>query len=265
MRLQTVFSELRLASIAALSPELQTVSRCGAANACASRFRKISLSRSLRSIAHIDGLPASHMCIGGHTLWLYQAPDSEWNPHDGMRGFITRLDEFLRKSAVGELDPEGAPLHPPTTHRSSRDDIPMVIPRADAPALTDGPWLGFAQLNRVSASRHDLVAWFSLEADQFPINPAPTVLLDSPLTHEYPTTIGDLIRALEAHGVTRRLVLALIRCALISTPSGYPILMIVGAPMRGIKGSANLRQHLTAWFIDPVLGDAVRPLIRDPG
>jgi hypothetical protein len=52
-------------------------------------------------------------------LCLYVAPDTEWDVNDGLFGFMTRLHEWLRRGALGELDPPGEPLHPPVAYTSS--------------------------------------------------------------------------------------------------------------------------------------------------
>ena len=49
----------------------------------------------------------------GNSICLYQAPDVEWQPAQGMFGFMQRLNEWLKAGAAAELDPIGMPLHPP--------------------------------------------------------------------------------------------------------------------------------------------------------
>jgi len=68
---------------------------------------------------------ASHSRWAGtpHVQWarylcLYAATSVEWNPADGIRGFIERLTSWLENAAAGTLDPDGQPLHPPVTYRS---------------------------------------------------------------------------------------------------------------------------------------------------
>ncbi len=51
-----------------------------------------------------------------HQLCLYQAPDVEWNPNDGMYGFIKRLWKWLEKAAMDELDPVDGALHSPVAY-----------------------------------------------------------------------------------------------------------------------------------------------------
>ncbi|WDV56660.1 hypothetical protein PV963_43325 [Streptomyces coeruleorubidus] len=53
---------------------------------------------------------------------MYRSPATEWDPADGMYGFITRVWDWFQAAAAGELDTPGEPLHPPNalTHQSAR-------------------------------------------------------------------------------------------------------------------------------------------------
>jgi len=65
----------------------------------------------------------------------------EWNPSDGMAGFVQRLVLWLERAAAGQLDGPGEPLHPPVAYPSG--DAGLVVVHADAPAAEgDMPWLG---------------------------------------------------------------------------------------------------------------------------
>jgi hypothetical protein len=72
----------------------------------------------------------------GRLLCLYAAPSVEWNPADGMRGLIGRLNLWLQRAAVGELDPAGQPLHPPVAYSSYKNG--WVVVRPDVGELA--PW-----------------------------------------------------------------------------------------------------------------------------
>ena len=199
-----------------------------------------------------------------HVYWatylcLYQAPDTEWNPSDGMFGFVARIDVFLRDAALGKLDPVGVPLHPPTTPDAGKEDLPTVIPQVDTPTVTDQPWFGFALIREVSQRRIDITGWEGLFGDTWPSTPiAPALLLAEPMSHLFPDTIGKLISELQVRGISRNLLLAIIRCGLAMTPDDAPLILILGAPMRGTKGHKDLKQHLTAWYIDPETAKALR-------
>ncbi|UWZ85258.1 ThiF family adenylyltransferase [Occallatibacter riparius] len=195
----------------------------------------------------------------GYYLCLYQAPETEWNPSDGMLGFTERVDLFLRNAAAGTLDRVGAPMHPPTTPASRRNDLPTVIPKADTPPTEGHTWFGFATIENISRRRIDITGWKSILDEEWPDGPvAAAVLLNGPLSHQFPSTIGELITALQERGVNRNTLSLLLRCGLIQTEADAPLLLIIGAPMRGIKGAEGPKQHLTAWWIDPETANRLR-------
>ena len=88
----------------------------------------------------------------GVQLCLYAAPSVEWVPADGMFGLIERLTVWLERAALGELDPDDQPLHPPVAYTSGAAGV-MVV-RADlgelAPAASSS---GRRQLGAAPASR----------------------------------------------------------------------------------------------------------------
>lgn len=195
----------------------------------------------------------------GYYLCLYQAPETEWNPSDGMFGFIERVDLFLRDAAAGRLDPIGAPMHPPTTPASRRADLPIVIPKADTPPTGGDIWFGFATIENISRRRIDITGWRNILEEDWPDGPIATaVLLNKPLSHQFPSKIGELIAALQERGVSRNTLILLLRCGLIQSESDTPLLLVFGAPMRGIQGAETPKQHLTAWWIDSETANALR-------
>ena len=98
----------------------------------------------------------------GRLLCLYVSPSAEWNPADGMAGFIERLLLWLERAAAGELDAPGEPLHPPVAYPSG--EAGLIVVRANAPrADGDQPWLGVALLRQNSTGRADLVGWRGLD------------------------------------------------------------------------------------------------------
>lgn len=195
-----------------------------------------------------------HVQWGRH-LCLYQAPGSEWDPSDGVFGLLVRLEEWLAQGAVGQLDPIGAPLHPPAVY-PEHDQV--VIPRADTPPVSDKHWYGLAHLKVVSNRRLDVVGWsvpFGSEVNA-PVGAA--LLLSTPMPWEFPRTVAEIVRLLEARGVSRSRLLFTMQCAVIQNPDNAPLYVLIGTPMRGIRGSGELKQHLSAWHIEPLLAQALR-------
>ncbi len=186
----------------------------------------------------------------GNSLCLYQSTEAEWNPSDGMYGFLERLLAWLDAAAKGELDQVGAPVHPPVAYQTS--EMPMFVPRVNTPTVSNGPWVGLAFLDRHGDRRYDIVDWEALDSltpDDLNREPfAVAVLLDKPLPFEYPIFLLPLLAELLQAGVS---INGLIR--LLSSFKAYGdsehLYVVVGTPMRGIVGEAA-HQHLSVWRID---------------
>ncbi|MFJ1610224.1 ThiF family adenylyltransferase [Streptomyces sp. NPDC088253] len=220
-------------------------------------------------------------------LCLYRSTATEWDPADGMYGFITRLLDWFEAAAAGELDRPGDPLHPPnalTDHTAG-----LLVIRRDAPvALPDGPWLGAAVMHQVNETRCDVVGWLAVEElwpaslEQLRENAAlpadahaflaPTVVTTKHLTFEYPLTARELVDALARDHITPRLLLGLTgvvadhnRTLLHAdgdvpadeedTPA-TPVHLLLGTPSRGIAGDGPRQTHLAAWHL-PDFADQV--------
>jgi len=193
----------------------------------------------------------------GRQLCLYQAPDVEWNPNDGMFGFMERLSNWLEKASLDQLDPIGGPLHPPVTYVGTAPYY-YVIPHVNTPKVEHGPWIGFAQLNIVHEHRVDLVNWIEVLDEQPDHEIALCVLLDQPMPFEFPSRIIDLFNTLNSRGISFQQIYTFLQYTSIHNNDGSPLYMIVGTPMRGIRGSGELKQHLTAWRIEPSYATGLR-------
>lgn len=191
-----------------------------------------------------------------HSLCLYQASDVEWNASDGMFGFMTRLDEWLRRGVRGELDETGAPLHPPVAYAKS--DAALAIIRADTPEAQAGRWLGAAHL-RLADNRVDVLGWSHL-GEPLPkgVPLGAAVLLPEALPFEYPDKGEQLLAHFERAGVPIEDLLDLLQIVVLANEKGTPLYIAVGAPGRGIKGIGNLKYHLAVWRLDHVTVDALR-------
>jgi integrative and conjugative element protein (TIGR02256 family) len=103
--------------------------------------------------------PHDHWAGTPHVQWrshlcLFAATSVEWNPSDGMRGFIGRLSKWVENAAAGTLDPDGQPLHPPAVYTSS--DAGRLLIHPDLGDLV--PWAADGCGNEVGT----LVAWCSV-------------------------------------------------------------------------------------------------------
>ncbi|MDP9347187.1 MAG: ThiF family adenylyltransferase [Actinomycetota bacterium] len=185
----------------------------------------------------------------GISLCLYAAPAVEWHPGDGMFGLVDRLWLWLGKAAAAELDPDDAPLHPPVAYASDLDEVPIVVPRADTPAVAAKPWIGGVELDKVSDARIDLIGWQSTITSWLD-GAAPAILLPSTLDFEYPRTITALLDALAGRGVPREQALTVIKLAALGLEKDQPLIVVIGTAMRGT--AEDRRQHLAAWYIEPL-------------
>lgn len=201
---------------------------------------------------------APHVQWGYH-ICLYISLETEWSPSDGMFGFVERFSSWLEAAGKGELDPDDAPLHPPTAYVGAKTHF---VFQANAPEFDHGAklWLGRAVLKQSKEWRFDVIDWRPLqknehegEAERF----AATLLLSEPFPFEYPVKVWDLINALEVNGLSFGLIITLFEYVALSAAEGDPGYIILGAPMRRPEPNGPMLQHLTAWEIE---ADAIKTL-----
>jgi integrative and conjugative element protein (TIGR02256 family) len=206
-----------------------------------------SCHRRWRGTAHVQW---------GSQLCLYQAA-GEWDPQAGMYGLLVRIELWLTRAAAGELDPDDAPLHPPVQYGGGGAH---VIVHADAPAVDDTPWLGFAQLVVRGERRIDVVGW---SPDPVSGPAALAILLTRPFAWEYPGRVSGLYSAFADQGIAPELLDRALMLGSHSRPQGAAQHVVVGTPMRrGHDGRP--RQHLAVWEIEPDAADLLHAsLARD--
>lgn len=175
-----------------------------------------------------------------------------------MYGFFSRVDQWFKAAAEGELDPENAPLHPPAV-------FPTVsvwyIPYKNTPEIPVGAgnWVGVAGLKKHSDSKFDILGWIP-EGEQSPegLDTTPAVLIDRPLAHEYPDKVEKLFDLLETSGVDRSILNNFFVTRAYDTKLGEPLDIVVGSPMRRKAEGEPLRQHLSVWRIPSDAMDLLR-------
>lgn len=203
----------------------------------------------------------------GNYICLYQSVETEYEPADGMFGFLERVDTWLRAAGRGELDPDDAPLHPPVAYTNSATAF-VVRPDTPTRAADEPPWIGRADLRRINDHRFDLVGWTKLAdwgSDQ-PNQPiAAAILLNQPLAAEFPTKVSELITLIENSGVSFRLLFSLLRLFALASSTEEPAYLVLGAPMRRRAAGEPLRPHLTAWEIEASTVTALRDLAISRG
>ena len=85
--------------------------------------------RPVLQVAHTRFAGFPHV-IWAKTICLYQS-SIEWNPSDGLYGYFDRLNGWLGKAAINDMDPLEGALEPPH-HITDFTQHPFVI-RANAP------------------------------------------------------------------------------------------------------------------------------------
>lgn len=197
----------------------------------------------------------------GKQLCLYAAPETQWDPSDGMFGLAGRLHEWLRAAAAGELDPLELPLHPPVTYTVS--GTPTFVVRADTPRVDD-EWAGFAYVEHHGENRIDIVGWDNFADVDLQRPFIPALLLPGEFPFEYPDNLQDLFSELEAHGWRQEPLVRLLSLGARLTHNDDEYLYVVlGTAMRG---RANARsQHLTVWQMGRQLTGFLRSALPQEG
>lgn len=177
------------------------------------------------------------------SLCLYQSIQSEWNPSDGMFGYMDRLRDWLAHGALNELDPAGQPLHPPVAYQKDYSTS-TIVPKANTPIVTDTPWIGLAQLDRINDKALAILDWKEKSLDTPDGKYAAAILLPKPFPFEYPETLIELLIELK---ISFELFRSILQSAFLWKADNDPFLFIIGTPMRGIQGDHHRKQHLCAW------------------
>lgn len=164
----------------------------------------------------------------GVAICLYQSA-TDWDPGDGMMGFITRLADWFLREASGALDAPGGPIDPPVAYITGSSGC--VVTGADMPAestrawVKGVPWYGAAVLYQADDDRVDVLGWigpnegnearfdavtlndslsrFGARFGQ-PVFLAPVIVLPKPMSFEFPLTVGELVTALYGQNIGLR-------------------------------------------------------------
>jgi molybdopterin/thiamine biosynthesis adenylyltransferase/proteasome lid subunit RPN8/RPN11 len=214
----------------------------------------------------------------GHSICLY-ASANDWDPGEGMWGFIDRLLAWYLLAARGRLTDPGQPWHPPVTYGAGAGGV--LIVGADLPGgheRNDAVWTCCAVVASIGGDRFELRQWspaLSSDSSTFdqmhqhmaaangaagsPLFAAPLIALPESLGFAYPTTIGELARALNDHGIDVADCASFIRQAYtinhdIGSPGtgngdNPPLIMLIGSPAADRGAVPGRIAHLAAWRI----------------
>ncbi len=194
-----------------------------------------------------------------HSICLYQS-STEYNPSDGIFGFLDRLWLWIRKGATDDLDPAGMPIHPPAVYTGKNGRL--IIPTANTPEFEGVYWFGVCRL--VDHTRYlEIASWHSPTDIPKGEKIAVAVLMGSPIAWEFPSNGGELFKELQDAGLPTESLYRLLELAALVTPPGEPLYFVLGTPMRGVSQGKAV-QHLSIWNIDPDVRDDIALAIESP-
>jgi hypothetical protein len=197
--------------------------------------------------------------VWSNTICLYQS-DIEWNPADGLFGYLDRLNQWLGKAALNDMDPIEGPLEPPH-HLMSLSKTPFII-RANSPIAAGDRWLGLAEVRRY-ANRIEVVGWHS-DPSLIPLNTkcALTVVLPKRLPMEFPRKGAQFFAELLKQGVDKKQIVTNLALAALFTEKDDPIHLVLGTPMRrGTDGAEKV--HFAVWTTAPEVAKYVKDVLPE--
>lgn len=191
-------------------------------------------------------------------LCLYRS-SAEWNPSDGMFGFLDRLDYWIRQGALNQLEPDLQPLHPPAVY-TDRKNGKLVVPIKDTPPFTGPYWIGVASIQNLER-RIEIIDWHDI--DQIPSDGtlAMTLLFGTPMPWEYPTKGKELFAQCDDRGIPKEHMYGILKASALLTPQGESLYFILGSPMRGFAEAR--KQHLSIWAIGSEAADHIRLTVSE--
>ncbi|MDE2833731.1 MAG: ThiF family adenylyltransferase [Bacteroidota bacterium] len=186
----------------------------------------------------------------GQQICLYASVETQWNPSQGMAGFIGQLGEWLKRGARNELDFPDQPVEPPRGFLPSALSVHLD---SAPPDRSHWPWCGAGLFTESKRNLIKIARWETASKVPSNIQFAPTVLLDFVLTGGYPHTVMDLLQHLERNSDLCTHMLALLMLASEHASTGTYVLVGIGTPLRGLVGDWDgRRQHFMFWTIRPL-------------
>lgn len=194
----------------------------------------------------------------GTWLCLYYDEEHQWEPGQGIGGFVHRLMEWLERAAAGKLDQVGAPIHPPLITFGNTGDFFVI--EADTPAFSN-VWLGYAVMKKRNNCRYDVVGWRTEHTLSNNDVLAPAILIDTPFISEFPTDAKSLLFFIQRIGISFQELAELLMIHTRFTKGRPPIFLLLGVAMRGPVGGRR-RQHIVAWRLEDRWANNLRNISR---
>src|SRR6266571_1993530 len=231
------------------------------------------------------GVKAGHDRFAGllHVQWrrwicLYGS-ESDWNPSDGMLGFLSRLIRWYDLAASDKRPDPTLPWDPPMAYRD--DGAGCVIVRANIPdtvMVPHQPGTALAIMSWKSDQRTDVVGWLDTGAGETELiheldrhrllsaGPpsrntdtflAAVVSLASPVGVEFPETVANLVNSFDTQDVRKSECEALLirvrhvnrRWARRTQTAVGPLYLLAGSPSPHPSAPHHVA-HLAAWRLE---------------
>ena len=194
----------------------------------------------------------------GVFLCIYYSTEQQWQPAQGMAGFLWRLLRWLELASVGELDAPGQPRHPPLAGGVEADTF--FVAQKDCPVFKYW-WHGYAVLKKSSSRRYDVIEWTDDTQRHKRNELAPAILLNAAFVSEFPQFVSSLLLLLKRAGVDEGVLAHRLLPHAIFTKKRQPMYLVLGVAMRGPKGEAG-DQHLFVWRIPDRAANDLRRLCK---
>jgi integrative and conjugative element protein (TIGR02256 family) len=237
------------------------------------------------SFPHVRFASLPHVQWGSY-LCLYASPN-DWEPSDGMWGFIERLLTWFLRAEYGKLADPALPWHPPVAYVSNFSGT--LTMRADIPdhyESNDSAWSAWAAIAEMELGRLELIGWVSAATTGGPdyeeliryrsgssgsgsnqVFAAPMIALTEPLSFEYPENVDGLIRSTAQQGIGVGVLERLLENALrtnerVRSSFQYepPLILLLGSPAPGRASSPSRVSYVAAWRVSDVRNNEIPAL-----
>ncbi|BCJ40056.1 hypothetical protein GCM10010168_29140 [Actinoplanes ianthinogenes] len=219
---------------------------------------------------HLPDAAVEHDRFAGlpHVLWsqsicLYLSPN-DWDPGQGMQGFVERLVDWFRHVAEGTLTSGDVVPEPPLTGPSPVPDVVLV--RGELPAALEAnpePWTAWAAVEMAGDQRWEVRQWLDADAARTLTGPAFLALvlgLPEPAGFRFPRRLGDLLEGFDRQRVDLAELFRLFQQTMAAnlrrfppdaeTGTGPPMLVFVVTPAPPGSAAPSRVAYLAAWIVD---------------
>lgn len=194
----------------------------------------------------------------GQEICMYQSIEIDYDPADGMYGFIERLHLWLQKASIDDLDPIEAPLHPPVAYTFNKD-VPNIIPNINTPDFEDEYWFGACRFQNLNHNTLIINEWIKTEDVKKDFYGA-VLLMNKPMPFEYPFTLDHLFLILKNNQIDLKRFIENLGTIALKNGKDTPLFIVVGSQMRGL--TIDRKQHLAVWQLNVHYASSLRTIFN---